>query len=201
MESYSCIILAGGLSKRFNATNKALVEVGGQRVLDRLLTVCEPLFDEIILVTTQPEIYLEWDLLIVSDHYDCRSSLTGIHAGLFSVNNTHALVVACDMPFLQPALVTGLLQMTAPRWDLIIPKTKLGLEPLMAIYSKRCLKFIENNLKQQQYQIQRLLTQVNVKTVEEERLRFYDPDLVSFFNINSPAELAQAEAHLKRQGA
>ena len=199
MDPCSAIILSGGESKRFNTNNKALMEVGGQRVLDRLLAVLAPLFDEIILVTTHPEVYLAWDLLIVSDHHDCRSSLNGIHAGLFAAKHPNALMTACDMPFLQPALVRCLLQKMAPRWDVLIPKTQYGFEPLMAIYSKRCLTAIEDHLKQQRYQIQGLFAQLNVKTIEEDQLRQHDPDLISFFNINSPDELEQAEAHLKKQ--
>lgn len=201
MATHPCsgIILAGGQSKRFRGTNKALVEVGGIRILDRLLTVIKPFFDEIILVATRPEIYLEWDLFIVSDHFDCRSSLTGIHAGLFAATHSHAMVMGCDMPFVQPALLDYLLASVEPKLDIVIPKTNNGVEPLMAVYSKRCLKPIEENLMRQRYQIQRFFSQVRVQTIEEDQLRCHDPDLVSLFNVNSAKELARAEALLKKE--
>lgn len=197
---YSAILLAGGESKRFNGANKATMEVGGQRVIDRLLAVIKPHFDEIILVTTQPETYLAWDLFIVNDHFNYRSSLTGIHAGLFAATYPHALVLGCDMPFVQPPLLAHLLDTVEPRFDVVIPQTRLGFEPLMAVYSKRCLKPIEENLTHHKYQVQGFFRNVRMKTIEEDQLRCHDPDLVSFFNVNSPNELARAEAWLKGQG-
>jgi molybdopterin-guanine dinucleotide biosynthesis protein A len=80
----SAIIPAGGESKRFNGANKALMKIGSERSLDRIVRVLEPLFDEMILVSSQLEDYLGGDLLLVTDHFDCRSALTGIHAGLFA---------------------------------------------------------------------------------------------------------------------
>lgn len=196
----SCIILAGGQAKRFNGTNKALVKVGGIPILDRLLTVIRPFFDEIILVSATPETYLAWDLLIVSDHFDSRCSLNGIHAGLFAARHPHAMVMGCDMPFVQPALLAHLLKVLEPKLDVVIPQTKMGVEPLMAIYAKRCLKPIEANLTRQTYQIQKFFRQVRIKTIEEDELRCHDPDLASLFNVNSPNEQARAEAWLEKGG-
>lgn len=193
----SAVILAGGEAKRLKGLDKARMQVGGQRILDRLLAVLEPLFDEVILVTTDPAAYLEWDLLIVSDHFSQRSSLTGIHAGLFAARHPHALVTACDMPFVRPALVETLLQAVEPRWDVIIPRTAKGMEPLLAVYSKRCLKPIERQLVQGRYWVQGFFRQVRVNTLGEDLLRRCDPELISFVNINAPEDLSRAEALLR----
>ena len=95
---YSGVILAGGENKRFNGRNKAMMEVGGQRIMDRLMSVLSPIFKEIIVVTKDPLQYLEWDAVIVSDHFDQSCSLNGIHAGLAAASCSHALVTACDPP-------------------------------------------------------------------------------------------------------
>ena len=95
------VILSGGLNTRFNGQNKALVRVGQKRILDRLYDVFSDLFDEIILVTNQPLQFLDWDLTIVTDIFSARSSLTGIHAGLFYMKNPFAFFSACDTPFLK----------------------------------------------------------------------------------------------------
>lgn len=189
----SCVILAGGESKRLNGENKAFIEIGGQRVLDRLFAVLKPLFSEIILVTNDPLVYLEWDVMIVSDHFNCRSSLTGIHAGLFAAANPHALALACDMPFVQPRLLETLISAIEPHLDVIIPKTQDGFEPMMSIYSKRCLKPMAAALVEKQFQILKALRQVRIKEIEEAQLRRHDPDLISFVNINTPAQLAFAK--------
>lgn len=193
----SAVILAGGEAKRLKGANKARLQVGGQCLLDRMLAVLRPLFDEVILVTTDPAAYLEWDLLIVRDHFSQRSSLTGIHAGLFAARHPHALVTACDMPFVRPALVETLLQAVEPRWDVIIPRTTKGFEPLLAIYSKRCLKPIERQLAQGRFWVQGFFRQVRLNLVGEEILRRCDPELASFFNINAAEDLARAEARLR----
>jgi molybdopterin-guanine dinucleotide biosynthesis protein A len=195
----SAVILAGGEGKRFNGQNKAYLKVGGQRVMDRLLSVFQPEFDEIILVTNDPLLYLEWDVMIVTDHFDQRSSLTGIHAGLFAATHPHALVTACDMPFIQPAMLRLLLGAVEPHLDVIIPKTAKGFEPLMAIYSKRCLKPMEAALMKGQYQIQKIFKHVRKLQIEESELRLCDGELVSFFNINSPVDLTRAEEWFHRQ--
>ena len=174
------------------------MKVGGQRVLDRLTAVLKPYFTEIILVTKDTSGYLAEDVMIVTDHYNVRSSLTGIHAGLFAAGNPHALVVACDMPFVQPRLVELLLEDIEPHIDVIIPRTSEGLEPLMAIYSKRCLKPIKAALIKKQLQILKILKQVRLKEVDESKLRRIDADLISFFNLNSPADLKVAENWLRR---
>jgi molybdopterin-guanine dinucleotide biosynthesis protein A len=193
--------LAGGESKRYNGKNKAFIKIGGQRVLDRLITVLKPLFTEIILATNDPLLYLEWDAMIVTDHFDCRSSLTGIHAGLFAASNPHALVVAGDMPFVRPRLLAALINLIEPHLDMIVPKTTDGFEPMTAIYSKRCLKPMAAALSKKQFRILKILKQVRIKVVEDAHLRRLDPDLISFMNINTPAQLAVAENWLGRYKA
>ena len=78
------VILSGGLNTRFGGTNKAFSRIDGRPIIDRLLGVFSELFDEIILVTNDPQQFLKWDLTIVTDIFDLRSSLTGIHTGLFT---------------------------------------------------------------------------------------------------------------------
>ena len=94
------VILAGGENRRFSGKNKAFVQVAGKRILDHIYGVFSDLFEEIILVTNNPLQYLEWDFNIVTDLFSIRSSLTGIHAGLFYATNPHAFFAACDTPFL-----------------------------------------------------------------------------------------------------
>jgi len=184
------IILAGGLNTRMGGKNKAFLEVGGESILDGLYATCKDLFSELVLVTNSPREYLAWDLPIVTDLFPVRSSLTGIHAGLFHISTAHAFVTACDMPFLKKDLIKVLLGEVEPRWDVVIPNTREGYEPLCAVYSKRCLRPIERQLEQGEAKIANFFSRVRVKEVAEDRLRAADPKLVSFFNINTPEDLA-----------
>jgi len=187
------VILSGGLNTRFNGENKAFISVGGRRILDRLLDVFSVLFDEIILVTNHPESFLQWDLTIVTDIFDLRSSLTGIHTGLFYSNNPYAFFSACDTPFLKKELVEVLVKQIEQKIDIIMPETANGFEPLCAIYSKRCLKPAEDHLKANKVKIQWAFRSNRIKNIPENQLRTVDPELGSFLNINTPEDLARAE--------
>lgn len=192
---YPCsgVILAGGLSTRFSGRNKALIEIDGTTILDRLYALYQTLFDEIILVTNEPQVYVDWDMTIAADIFNVRSSLTGIHAGLTTASHPHAFFAACDTPFLSRGLVQELLERMAPQFDVIIPKTGNGYEPLCAVYSKRCLVPMESSLSKGNFKIIRLFNKLKVRTVSEKVVRRHDPEMISFFNINTAEDLEKAK--------
>lgn len=185
------VILAGGQNTRFSGTNKAFIRIGGKRMLDRIYGVFEELFKEIILVTNDPLQYLEWNFNIVTDLFPYRGSLTGIHAGLFYTTTSHAFFAACDTPFLKKELVETIIDSIETNIDIVIPETSKGLEPLCSVYSKKCLKPIEQQLIKQDLKIQKIFKKVRVKKIPENILRQNDPDLISFYNINSPDDLTR----------
>lgn len=189
----SGVILAGGENKRFGGREKAFITVHGQCILDHIYGLFQTLFQEIILVTNSPQLYLNWDVNIVTDLFRMRSSLTGIHAGLFYAAQPHAFVTACDTPFLNEALVRSLLEAAEPDLDLVIPCTEAGYEPLCAVYSKRCLQPIERQLRRQELKIETIFNKVRMKKIMAPALRRSDPELRSFFNINTPADLERAQ--------
>ena len=193
------VILAGGENKRFDGINKALIRIGGKRIVDRLLDVYGRLFDQIVLVTNDPAAYMDIDALIVSDHYPVRSSLNGLYAGLFAAAYDHAFFAACDNPFVDDALVRCLLDRIERKVDIIIPSTSAGYEPMFAVYKKTCLPAMARQLETDRLKIQGLFRNLRVKTVGEADLRAVDPELVSLFNVNSPDDLAKAEAMVQGQ--
>ena len=187
------VILSGGLATRYDGTEKALLQVGGIRILDRIFDIYSELFEEIILVTNTPEKFLEWDCLIVSDLFQIRSSLTGIHAGLFYMTNPFAFISACDTPFLKKEMVETVIGKIEPQIDIVIPETAAGLEPLCAVYSKRCLNSAQHHLEQKKLKVIKAFRKSRIKTISEKVLREIDPDLQSFFNINTAEDLKRAE--------
>lgn len=187
------VILAGGRNSRFSGKNKALIPVGGKRILDRIHEVFTGLFVSNMLVTNDPLQYVAWDFDIVTDIFSIRSALTGIHTGLFYVTTPYAFFTACDIPFLKKELVEILLGNLDPGVDIVIPETSQGFEPLCAIYSKQCLKPIEEHLLKKSFKIQQIFQKVRVKKIPENILRSVDPDLISFSNINTPEDLLKIE--------
>ena len=195
----SGVILAGGMSTRFSGINKAFISINGKTVIERIYEVLSSLFEEIILVTNDPVKYVKWNLNVVTDLFPTRSSLTGIHAGLFFSNNPYAFFTACDTPFLKKELIKTVLEGIAPDVDIIIPEVSARPEPLCAIYSKKCFKLVESQLINGEFKIQKLLKKIRVKKIPEKILRKNDHDLSSFININTPDDLAEAQKMLLNQ--
>jgi molybdopterin-guanine dinucleotide biosynthesis protein A len=195
----SGVVLAGGLNSRMGGENKALLCVGGRRILDRLMAAFEGIFRQVLLVTNSPLAFLPWDVTMVGDLFPVRSSLTGIHAGLFHASSGHVFLTACDTPFLKKELIKVLVEELEPKWDVVIPATEEGLQPLCAVYSKRCLRPIERQLAEGNARIIDFFSQVRVKKVPEERFRQADPQLLSFFNVNTPEALVRAEEICRQQ--
>ena len=193
---YTGVILAGGLNTRFNGSNKAFLKLGKKRIIDRILGVLQSLFDEIVIISNIPSDYLEWDVLIGADLYPVRSSLTGIHAGLFYSNRSYSFITACDTPFLKKELIEAIVSQTDPEYDIVVPYTSKGFEPLCALYSQNCLKVIENRIVSGKLKINYLFEHVRTRKVKEETLKAYDPELNSFINVNTPGELEKAEKKL-----
>ncbi len=190
---YSGIILAGGLNRRMEGRNKALLSIGEQSIAGRLIELFQDLFEQVILVANQSLDFVAWDCLIVSDLLPVRGSLTGIHAGLFYTRTSHAFITACDMPFLKREMIQLLMNNLEPQWDVVVPVTSEGYQPLCAVYSKRCLKTIENQTARGSMKISNLYSQVKVKKIAEESLREIDPDLISFFNVNTQEDWTRSQ--------
>ena len=192
------VILSGGLNTRFSGKDKSLIQLGGHYVFESIYSIMHDLFDDIILVTNRPLDYISWDLTIVTDIFSVRSSLTGIHTGLHYSNNDYSFFVACDTPFLKKELVQSIISRIHPNVDAIVPQTSKGYEPLFAVYSKKCLKPIEHQLKQKDLKVRNILKKVRTLFFPEDKIREIDPELHSFFNINTPDDLAIAKKMIKK---
>ena len=189
------IILAGGKNLRMGK-NKAFIEVNGQRLIDRTKNLFVELFDQVLLVTNSPLDYLDLNLRLVADLWPGKGALGGIYTGLFHASHSHAFVAACDMPLLNKALINRLAALS-PGYDIVIPKTEDGFQPLHAVYSQKCLPFMENLLRENNLKIIDFFHRVKKREVPTEEILPLDPQLISFLNINTPEDLARAEDLLK----
>jgi len=192
---YQCsgVILAGGASSRFAGRNKAFIKIKDKRILDRICGVFKELFKEVLLVAKDPLPYIQEDIQIATDLFPVRSSLTGIHAGLFYAKTPYVFFTACDTPFLKKEMIETILDHIDQGSDIVIPQTDEGFEPLCAVYSKNCLPIAERHLVHNKLKILRVFQRTRIKTIPEKVLRLKDPDLISFFNVNTPDDLAGAK--------
>ena len=186
------IILAGGENKRFAGTEKTFERVGKLAIFEHVFGIFKEMFDHILLITNHPEKFMAWDIVMAADLFDVRSSLTGLHTGLYYTATPYAFFTACDTPFIKREMIQTVLDAVEPDVDIVVPQTSLGYEPLCAVYSQRCLKPVQVQLENRQLQIQRLFKSMRTKKIPESTLRTIDPDLDSFFNVNTPEDLEKA---------
>ena len=190
MFAVSSVILAGGQSRRLGPS-KALLKVGGRPIIERVIEKVSLVGKEVILVTNTPDEYAHLGHPMVADVYPGKGSLGGIYSGLKAASNPYALVVACDMPFLNAPLLRYM-TLLSPGHDVVVPRLEPGIEPLHAIYSQACLPAMETLLQQNHLKIISFYSQVRVRYVEQEEVKMLDPQLLSLFNINSPHDLQWA---------
>ncbi len=193
IDTLTSIVLAGGKSLRLGR-DKAFEVIGDDSLIQRVILRLTSLSDQIIVVVAGEDEIPRLRHLgtnVVADIYPGKSSLGGIYTGLMTSDSPHNLVVACDMPFLNPALLGYMIKLSSP-FDLVIPRVGGRIEPLHAIYSKDCLASIEWLFGQDRLINSELCNLVRVRYVEEDEIDRFDPDHLSFFNINTSADLKLA---------
>lgn len=186
------IILAGGRARRLGRGNKAFVPLGGRPLIEHVLEVAASITNDIIVVSNEPSTYHRYAVRSIADAVPGAGPLGGIYSGLLHSPRDLNLVLGCDMPFVRRALLVGMIGEIRER-DALIPRIDLLIEPLCALYRKRCAPTLERALRAHRYKIGRALGEMNTGYADEEFVRAVDPDLDSFVNINTPDDLQRAE--------
>ena len=190
----SCIVLAGGKSLRLGY-DKVLETIGNTSLLERVISRVSLLSSEVIIVTANEPTNLELvdypKLRILSDIYPGKGPIGGIYTGLAISTSFYNLVVASDMPFLNQNLLHYMIKLSA-NCDLVVPRVGNLVEPLHAVYTKKCLATIEQMIKQDKLSVNQLFHLVKTRYVEAEEIERFDPKHLSFFNINTKADLKRA---------
>lgn len=183
-------ILAGGRSTRMGI-NKALLTLGGVRLIEGLLDAIRSLFREVMIIAGDPDTYAYLGVPVFPDRLPEKGSLGGIYTAVFHGAFPHTFCIACDMPFPSRAVI-AYLRDAAPGYDVVVPRTAEGYQPLHAVYGKGCLPHMEAMIRADRLKIDRLFPAVRVRTVEEDELRPMDPSLRCFVNVNTREELEAA---------
>lgn len=181
------IILAGGKSIRMGQ-DKAFIEINGVPIILRVFAVLDRLFRETIIVANQKETYAELNIPVYSDLVPGQGALGGLYTGLLHSTFPYSFCVACDMPFLDRALIEYLLT-RIDQYDAVVPRTSDGLQPLHAIYSKQCLEPIRHLLDLEKTKIMDFYPLIRLQIVDEKDFLTLDPERKSFTNVNTPDEL------------
>lgn len=197
------IVLAGGRSSRLGREKLAEV-IAGKSLIERAISRLSPLSQEIIVVISQKQArsslpsYTYPEAKTVVDLYPEKGSLIGIYTGLVHSTDFLNVVVACDMPFLNLELLQYMVKIASGS-DVVIPRLGNQTEPLHAVYSKNCIKPIEERIKQGNLKVTGFFDSVKVRYLGEEELDRFDPERLSFFNINTEADLKRARILATRE--
>lgn len=183
----TCLILCGGRSKRMGRP-KAFLPYGGTTMVNHILSTVRDLFAETFLVANEPESFEDFDVDVVKDILPYRGPLGGILSGLLVSQHSHAFVVACDMPLIDPKVVR---EMCSKRneHDVIVASHEDGIEPLLGVYSKNCIRPLEESLFNGDLSLRDFLSGLSSSTYEiddgESR------NLPCYFNVNTPQDYSR----------
>jgi molybdenum cofactor guanylyltransferase len=191
----TAIILAGGDSQRMGS-DKANLLLGEQTLLQRVIATMQQVFPQVIVSVRQPR--PEIDLPQVCDEQSSAGiqagsgPLAGLAASLDQVTTPWAFVVACDMPFVEPAMVE-LLAKYRPEYQAVVPVVQGYSQPLAAFYAGTCLGTIRAHLAGGgKNSLRAMLERLQVRYVDQAELLKADPALHSFFDLDTPQDVAIA---------
>lgn len=183
-------ILAGGRSRRMG-TDKALLPLDGTTLIGHVIARLRPVVPKIVIVGGNAGAYRRFAIPVIPDPRPDEGPLAGILTALMNVDASLVFCCACDMPFLETALVGRLLDLAEPGVAAVVPRILGEPEPLCAVYTRAALAAIKTEFAAGERRIKNALTAMPVRYVGEEDLRIFDPGLRSFVNVNTPEDLAR----------
>ena len=194
------VILAGGRSRRMGQ-NKALMRLGDESLIAHVIRQMESVTDELLLITNEPNPYTVLGLPMYADILPDMGALGGIYTGLTYAANSAVICVGCDMPLLQPNLLSHLTTLLGD-YDAVVPCVEAVDRPtpvfqtLSAVYSKRCLPVIDEMLAAGELRVHALYDRIDARIVEPHEWHAFDPQGLSFFNINTPEDFEKANKYI-----
>ena len=184
--------------------NKALLPLGRDSLIGHVIRRMRLVTDELLLITNSPAEYTHLDRPMYEDIVPNTGALGGIYTGLTHAAHDPVLCVACDSPFFVPKLLTYLVSVLA-EYDAVMPyttsrdKTHLTLQTLCAAYSKSCLSIIERMLQESELRVHALEESAHIKRIPPEIWQRFDPNGMSFFNINTREDFDRANSYMRSQ--
>jgi molybdopterin-guanine dinucleotide biosynthesis protein A len=190
------VILAGGEGKRLGR-DKTEIVIERESLIETIIAKLSTSFEELLVITSKKKYthyahrFAHLKVKVYTDIFDKRGSIAGVHSGLHHASHQHAFFVGCDMPFLNLFLIDYFKQL-ADGNDVVVAQCVSGYEPLHAIYSKRCMGYLEKLMQSNNLRIYDFYDEVKLHIVGEEEIESYDPGKLSFFNINTEQALYEA---------
>jgi len=193
-------VLAGGRSRRLGR-DKVLLPLGGKPLAAWVMEVIQVVAPEAWLVTNQPLAHLSLGYPCLSDLWPGRGALGGLLSVMLVARSDWLLLTACDTPFLQPELLRAMVQRAHQgHGDAVVCQSSRGLEPLPGLFHRRLQPRVQTQVLEGVLPVRALLAACRTTIFTPEAVQQYDPQERSFFNINTPQDLAAAAALLPTCG-
>ncbi|QCW04066.1 molybdenum cofactor guanylyltransferase [Natrinema pallidum] len=198
------VVLAGGYSTRFGEADKAVADLAGTPMIRRVVDRLESVVDGLVVNCREEQVPAIEDALeggpdatFAVDPVPDRGPMAGIMTGLRAATGAYAVVVACDMPFVEPALVTSLFERAAGREAAVPRLDDRWFQTTQAVYrAAPMIDACERALERGERNITEPLLTLDYVVLDEDELREYTP-LETFKNINTRAELEAASDRLE----
>ena len=192
-------ILAGGKARRMGVDKVALL-LDGVPLVERVWARVASVSESVVAIGGVPRLQ-HLGVPTIPDRHPGTDSMGGIATALWHAANAAdslewVLCVACDMPLIEPRLLTHLYGLRRG-WDVVVPRVAAGHEPLCAFYRVSCLAVFEGEIRRGNLRVRDVIRAVRSREVGEQELRAFDPELRSFLNVNRPADLEVAERILR----
>ena len=184
----SAALLAGGNSKRMGL-DKQYFHISGGLLFEHILPTLTSIFDDVMVVTDNPELYNDKNLRTVRDIIPGSGPLSGIHAAMTESKSKYVYILACDMPEIDINYIDFLIDnLNKNPADACVTRIGNHIEPFHAFYSVNCLPVIEADLRDGKSSVKYFLHKINTLYISEIQARHFTPDWSLFSNLNTPED-------------
>lgn len=192
----NALLLSGGKSSRFG-TNKAMETINGRPLIEQIVKGLKNAFEKVYIIGNVKEYVFLQDVFFCEDIIPNKGPLGGLLTGLTCSDSDYNFLTACDMPFLTSEFFE-FVNLQKKDYDVLVPEYNSYLEPLAAVYSKKCLPFINASLKNDQLKLKSFFPKVKVRIIKETIIREIGEPEKLFFNINYKEDIEKLEMNLER---
>jgi molybdenum cofactor guanylyltransferase len=186
----TAVVLAGGKSSRMGRP-KALLLFDGEPLIVHLARALERMFAETVIVAAPEQELPPLPAILVRDEVPYQGPVGGIYYGLRVASGKNCFVTSCDVAFLNPSLISHLLSQISD-YDVVVPHWQERFQPLHAVYRTSVLPLLKEQLERGELRPIFLFDKVRTRKIDEGEVKIFDPDGLSFFNMNTPDDYQQA---------
>jgi molybdopterin-guanine dinucleotide biosynthesis protein A len=186
----TAVVLAGGKSSRMGRP-KSLLLFDGQPLIVHIARALERLFPEMVIVAAPEQELPPLPAILARDEVPYQGPVGGIYYGLKAANGKFCFVTSCDVAFLNPSLISHLISQISD-YDVVVPHWQNRFQPLHAVYRTSVLPLLKEQLDREELRPIFLFDKVRTRKVGEDEIKIFDPDGLSFLNMNTPDDYEQA---------